>query len=262
MKERELGALTLVVTAFRCNFLTEAMISVAAQTRPDFELLCCADTHRDDSVAARFDELLEFVPAQRKRVIRIAGNGTAGFVRNRAFDQVRTPWIGYLDGDDYLHPRAMEAALDAIARHGEDTRLFSSGMARVDPQGIATVMEESLSYYPPDWIYVRDPDQHGHCTYFNQLQLIRREAWADYRYDESTNGEDIDFALHQLLLGRDRKISACLYYLRDTPDSFSKREFAGGDICTERYRSGYYERLWERLYSDQLAANFLTTRSA
>lgn len=253
--------LTLLVTAHRENFLAESLLSVIAQTDSEFDLICCADVAVSSDIVLRFEEFMKYVRCRSKRLLIIKGNGTAGRVRNVGFGAASTTWVAYLDGDDYLHPEAIKYVRDAIKNNDEAARVYSTGMVRVQKDGVHAPAVDSLSYYPPRWIYEYDPEKVGHATYFNQFQVISRKAWLEYPYNETSNGEDIDFLLHHLLLGRYLKIPNYLYYFRDTPGSFSKEHFLGGDVCTRRYESGYYRSIFARANLKGLELNFREYRS-
>jgi glycosyltransferase involved in cell wall biosynthesis len=248
---------TLVVTAHRRPFLAEALRSVCAQTDQGFDLVCCADVGNGPEALHGFRELWGLLACRRKRLLEVHGNGTAGRVRNAGFAAAQTEWVAYLDGDDYLRPDAVAQMRSAILAGRGRVRAYSSGLVRVHDDGREEPWPASLEYRPPLWIYETDPDTVGHPTFFNQLQAIRRRDWEDYPYDETTNGEDIDFMLHHLLAGRFAKVPEYLYYLRDTPGSFSKRAFEGGDLCSRRYRAGYYANLLRRHMSEEARDNFL-----
>ncbi|MBI1759296.1 MAG: glycosyltransferase [Actinobacteria bacterium] len=246
-------SLTLVVTAHHTRFLTEAMTSVAAQTSRAFDLVCCADSMGGPGVANELRRFLPYLPSRHTRVLAVAG-GSAGRVRNAGFAAARTPWIAYLDGDDLLRPDAIDRLVQVIETGDAD--IVSTGMSRILADGRSLPLAPSLTYRPPRWIYATDPDTVGHPTFFNQLLAIRRDLWAAYPFVEDTNGEDIDFMLHQLLAGRFRKLPEPLYAYRDTAHSFSKQEFPGGDLCTRRYRRGYYADLFAARYRHEVAGNF------
>jgi glycosyltransferase involved in cell wall biosynthesis len=246
-------ALTLVVTAHSPCYLTEALTSVAAQSAEDFDLVCCADSAAPADVLRLFKEYLPYIRCRGAQVLTVTG-GTAGRVRNAGFAAARTGWVAYLDGDDVLRPDAVAVMLSAIG--DADADILSTGMTRIGQDGKPESWPASESYLPPRWIYRIDPDTVGHPTFFNQFLAIRRDLWTAHPFHEATNGEDIDFMLHQLLSGKFRKLAAPVYGYRDTPGSFSKREYEGGDICTVRYQSGYYRRLFERRYVPALAGNF------
>jgi glycosyltransferase involved in cell wall biosynthesis len=243
---------TLVVTAHRVQHLGAALASVAEQTSRRFDLVCCADSTGDAGVLAVFADAVRGLGIPRMKVVSVAG-GTAGRVRNAGFASAGTPWVVYLDGDDVLHPRAMEFLTAATT---DDADIVSTGMWRITAGGDRHELPESLHYLPPPWLYEADPEKTGHATYFNQLLAIRRELWASYPFDETTNGEDIDFMLHQLLEGRFRKLPRALYGYRDTAGSFSKRRYPHGDLCTRRYGSGYYAHLFATRYRPEMVANF------
>lgn len=247
------SVVTLVVTSNRTRFLIESLTSVAAQSSEDFDLVCCADITGDPEVAEVFRAYLPFMRCHTTRLIEVTG-GTAGRTRNAGFAAAYSPWITYLDGDDLLRPDAIARLTQAIK--AGDADIISTGMTRITPDGRLEACPQSMTYRPPRWIYCTDPDSVGYPTFFNQLLAIRRELWAAYPFDETTNGEDIDFILHQLLAGRFRKLPEPLYGYRDTPGSFSKRDFPGGDICTARYQVGYYAELFARCYRPELADNF------
>jgi succinoglycan biosynthesis protein ExoO len=229
------------------------MTSVAAQTCAEFDLVCCADVAGAPGVVDVYRNLLPYMRCQDQQLLDVTG-GTAGRVRNAGFAAARTPWIAYLDGDDLLHPAAIAQLVQAIGH--DDADIVSTGMTRITSSGQPEPWLESLTYRPPRWIYRIDPDMVNHPTFFNQLLAIRRELWVAHPFNETTNGEDIDFMLHQLLAGRFRKLPEALYCYRDTADSFSKREFTAGDVCTNRYRERYYARLFDQRYRPELAANF------
>jgi glycosyltransferase involved in cell wall biosynthesis len=244
---------TLVVTAHHQRYLAEALISVAAQTSDGFDLVGVIDVCGDPGLPEAFAAFLPFIRCRRREQIVISA-GTAGRARNAGFAAASTPWVAYLDGDDILRPDAIAQMLRAIAADQAD--ILSSGLVRIAQDGAVTPVPQSLTYRPPRWIYELDPDQVDHATYFNQFLAIRRALWAAYPFEETTNGEDIDFMLHQLLAGRFGKVPLPLYGYRDTPASFSKREFEGADVCTRRYRDGYYATLFQARYGPAVAANF------
>ena len=249
--------ITLVITAHHARYLTEALLSVASQTSKLFNLVCCADISYGLEAYKCFEEHFPYIQCQKKLLLSVQGNGTAGFIRNIGFDNAETEWIGYLDGDDLLHIDAVNYVRSIL----QDSRsynvdIFSSGMVRIHTDGQLEPIPDSLNYLPPLTIYENDPEVINEPTYFNQFQMMRKSAWEAYKYDETTNGEDIDFMLHHLLMRRFKKIPKYLYYYRYTPNSFSSISFAKGDICTRRYANGYYKKLFQEKFSSSFIENF------
>lgn len=208
-------------------------------------MICCADVRQYSEVYDLFKAFEGVITCKSMQVLKIYGNGTAGYVRNIGFRHASTEWVSYLDGDDMLLPHAIGTVLSNIRQKKGD--IFSSGIIRIERDGRLIPWTDSLTYYPPMKIYYEDPDLVHEPTYFNQFQTIRKSVWESYPYNEQTNGEDIDFLLHHLLQAKYYKIPVYLYAFRNTPDSFStEKKFEDCDICTLRYQSGYYAELLER----------------
>lgn len=253
--------LTLLVTAHRTNYLLEAITSVIAQTDKAFSLVFCADINHSPEVYSFFEKYRPYVQCENSRTIVVNGNGTAGFVRNAGFRTAETEWVCYLDGDDMLLPNAIETVNKEIRSTKSD--IMSSGIIRINRDGSQTQWEDSLSYYAAKKIYYEDPDTVEEPTFFNHFQVIKKDLWAKYMYNEETNGEDIDFMLHQLLMGYYHKIPQYLYAYRNTPNSFAaEARFENCDICTIRYRDGYYERLFREKWDDRWVSNFKEGRKS
>lgn len=247
---------SLVLTANRRNFLREALISVCAQDDQDFEFMVCLDTSIDTGLSSYVNPLIKCMRCSSVRVISVEGNGTAGFIRNIGFRESSGEWISYIDGDDMLAPSAISSMKKYIYAN-DSIDIFTSGMLRISIDGITNQIPESLTYYPPLNIYTRDPEKYGEPTFFNQFQFIRKDCWEYYKYDETTNGEDIDFMLHQLLQFRFLKVPHYLYYYRDVLDSFSKKNYPQKDITTLRYLDGYYYRIFQESEASLPFENFL-----
>lgn len=250
--------LTLVVTAHHERYLTESLLSVAAQTSKDFHLICCADISFGTKAYECYEEILPYIQCQSKQILPLKGNGTAGKIRNTGFSAANTEWIGYLDGDDLLHINAIECVKTILENQKDsEVSIYSSGMKRIHPDGSLEPMDDSLNYFPLLQIYTIDLDDLEYSRFFCQFQIIRKSAWEQYPYTEISTSEDIDFMLHQLLMGIFKKIPKYLYYYRYTPNSFSSKEFPpDGDIVTQRYKSGYYHKLLCERLEPYLLENF------
>ncbi len=251
--------LTIVITAHHARFLLESLMSIASQTSKNFDLICCADTSKGKDALNCFKKNLQYINCNSKRIIEVLGNDTAGKVRNIGFEEAKTEWIGYLDGDDLLHFNTVSFINEEILANksvSENIRIFSSGMVRIHTDGLLENIEESLTYLPPLQIYEIDPDTVNQPTYFNQFQIIRKNDWKEYPFNETTNGEDIDYMLHHLLKGKFKKIPQYLYFYRFTPNSFSEKKYPQGDICTQRYQTKYYKNYYDKNYNSKFECNF------
>lgn len=93
-------------------YLRECLDSVLAQTFTDWECLCVDDGSTDES-GAILDEY-----AQKDSRFRIFHQPNAGVsaARNRALNNVKGEWVGFLDGDDVYHLELMSKCERAIAQ--------------------------------------------------------------------------------------------------------------------------------------------------
>lgn len=246
---------SLVVTAHRKCFLYESLMSVAAQTDKDFEFILCLDIKKDKTLVEFCKPIFDLINCSSKKIVTICGNGTAGYSRNYAFSNTTTNWISYLDGDDMIMPNAIEIMKKYIEQY-PDIQIFSSAMLRINKEGNLFNFDKSIDYYPPIKIYEVDPEVVGEPTFFNQFQIMKRQVWEEYKYDESTNGEDIDFMLINLLKWKFLKVPEFLYCYRDVDNSFSKETYKQGDFTTQRYLSGFYKEYFQNYYSEKVAGNF------
>lgn len=254
---KRMDRISLIVTAHKKCFLYEALISVAAQNEKNFELVLCIDENGEEGLEEYCKDVYDSIQCSEKKIVKIQGQGTAGYARNEAFRNTTGKWIAYLDGDDMISPTAIKTMYEQIEKHKE-IDIFSSGMSRIERDGKVTNWEDSLTYYPPITIYEEDPDVIGTPTYFNQFQVMRREVWEAYEYDISSNGEDIDFMLIQLLKWKYFKVGKYLYYYRDVENSFSKEiKYENVDLTTKRYQQGFYAEYFKKNYSVQVAENFI-----
>lgn len=246
---------SLIVTANRKNFLIECLMSIMLQTDKNFELILCLDVKNTPDLKEYCNLYFNRIDCTNKKIITLIGNGTAGYTRNYAFKNTSGKWIAYLDGDDMLLPNSIEAMKKYI-KCKTNIDIFSSGIIRINKKGICYPIEESLHYYPPINIYEVDPDSIHQPTYFNQFQAMKREVWENYNFDTSSNGEDIDFMLINLLKWHFYKIPKYLYMYRDVEESFSKIEYKDGDFTTKRYESGFYKKYFKKNYKKEFKFNF------
>ena len=105
-------SVTLVTpTRNRAHTIGRAIRSVLAQTHVEWELVVIDDASTDDTanVVASFRD-------PRIRYVRLDEQAGPTGAKNRGFDEAKGPWIGVLDDDDELVPRALQKLLDVTRR--------------------------------------------------------------------------------------------------------------------------------------------------
>lgn len=108
--------ISLVMTVYnRERFLAEAIESVLAQTKPDFELVLWDDSSTDGSLEiarsyAKKDNRIRLIEAEHKgRVSALVS----------AIAESSAPFLGWVDSDDLLSPTVLEETSAVLAAHPE-----------------------------------------------------------------------------------------------------------------------------------------------
>jgi cellulose synthase/poly-beta-1,6-N-acetylglucosamine synthase-like glycosyltransferase len=118
---------TVVMPAYNTSrYIAEAVESVLAQTRGDFELFVVDDGSTDETAAvvARY-----LARDSRIRLISQSNQGI-GAARNTAIAAARTPWVALLDSDDYWFPTYLAEQL-AILEARPDVDVLSANALNV-----------------------------------------------------------------------------------------------------------------------------------
>lgn len=167
------------------RYLRECLDSVRDQTFADWEVVSVDDGSTDDSGAI----LDEFAAADgRFRAIHQSNSG-AGPARNAALEAASGEWLLFLDGDDVLHPRALERIAELIARHGElDAIRF--GMKRFDGESACVWGDAGGGRCRVCDI---SGDFRGAPTYNFTCIAYRRRKLGSVRFGVQTIGEDVLF---------------------------------------------------------------------
>lgn len=97
--------------------VAQALDSVLAQTRPDWEAVVVDDASTD----ATTDIVRTYVKRDpRVRLIERASNGGAGSARNDGIAAATGEWLVVLDDDDWMEPDRLERLHQAANVHGAD----------------------------------------------------------------------------------------------------------------------------------------------
>ncbi len=102
-------------------FAPAALDSLRAQTLPGWRAILVDDGSVDDT-GRIFEAAASADP--RFTVLRHAESRGLGGARNAALELVDTPYLGFLDGDDELRPRALERLTGTLEATGSD---FAAG---------------------------------------------------------------------------------------------------------------------------------------
>jgi glycosyltransferase involved in cell wall biosynthesis len=113
--------ISVIVPAFNVgNYIAQLLRSLAAQTLADFEAIVVDDGSTDHTS--------EVVGAQADARIRLIGQANQGvsIARNTGLSAARGEFVIFLDGDDLLHPRALERLSTALVQQPEAVAAYGT----------------------------------------------------------------------------------------------------------------------------------------
>lgn len=187
------------------TFLREAIESVLSQSSPDWELVLSDDGSTDPSVRG----LLQRTAAAHPNICLISAPESGGIVSalNAALEFASRPFIGVLDHDDRLHPRAVEVMFRMLAQN-PDVDLAYSDEDKIDPRG-----RHFDPYFKPDY----SPELLLVVMYLNHFTAMRTDlVRAVGAFRAGTDGaQDHDLAFRLIRTGaRVLHVPGVLYHWR------------------------------------------------
>lgn len=127
------AAVTVIVPGYNvAPYAVEALDSLRAQTRGDWRAVLVDDASTDATAqifadAAAADPRFLTVTHTRRRGLSAA--------RNAGLDLVRTAYVGFLDADDVMMPRALERLVGTLEHSGSDVVVGAYVRLRPDGRG-------------------------------------------------------------------------------------------------------------------------------
>ncbi len=191
------------------EFLQEALESVQRQTSPVHELILSDDGSTDPQVRA-----IVARAAEGPHVTLVTSTASGGIVHalNAALAVATGDYVGVLDHDDLLHPRAIEVMQRHLAAHPEDDLVYSDE-DKVTPDG-----QHFDPYFKPGY----SPEMLLSSMYLNHFTAMRTTSVREVGgFRAGTDGaQDHDLALRMVRAGAAvSHVPAVLYHWRAWPGS-------------------------------------------
>jgi glycosyltransferase involved in cell wall biosynthesis len=209
--------ITVLMPAYnRERYIRDAIESVLAQTRTDFELLI-VDDGSTDGTAARVASYRD----PRIRLLRNPQNLGIPATRNRGISEARGEFIAMLDSDDIAHPRRLEkqvAFLERRPRHA----LVGSWFRYIDDEG----RPQRIGRRPTGSRRLRARLLFIGC-FRNTTVMVRRGALEHFHYREEYQVcEDLDLWTRVSLAHESANLPEILtsYRLHDDAITSQRRE--------------------------------------
>lgn len=210
------AATSIIMPAYNVGpYIGDAINSVRAQTRDDWQLIIVDDGSVDNTAAV----VEQFAADQRIRLIR-QDNGGAPVARNRAIAEANTQFLSLLDADDSWVPDYLEQMLGALESDAELAFVSCDAFTFQDERIAGNRCSQNTPMVPPvtlERVAARD------FQVYTAVSL--RRSWFDRvgGYDDDLrNAQDFDLWLRLLGAGaRAAYIDKPLAWYRRTPGSLS-----------------------------------------
>ncbi len=195
--------ISIIVPVYKVDaYLHRCVDSILAQSFLDFELILVDDGSPDecgnicDEYAARDDRI---------RVIHQANAGLSA-ARNAGMEIAQGEWFSFVDSDDYVHPKMIEALYDAVMMH----RVKVSACAYIETTGEEIPTSEKLSANL--WDTERFYTERNVNATVAWGKLYHRDCFREIRYPVGKLHED-EFVTYRILFANENiaVIDAPLY---------------------------------------------------
>ncbi len=186
---------TVVVSVYnKEKYLKNALMSLEKQENKDFDVIIIDDKSTDNSR----DIVKDFANKTDMKVRLIFNKENIGIsqVRNLCIGLVDTPYITFLDGDDFLNPYFIDKMNMIVSRHSSNSfDLIRGNVVLLDEAGsivsngrMSNYREEEIIYPMIDYGYVSNEIISCNGRYFN-TDFIKNFKFYD------SNIEDYEFFL-------------------------------------------------------------------
>lgn len=223
--------LSIIVPVYKVEpYLHRCVNSILAQTFRDFEVIL-VDDGSPDNCGAICDEYA--VKDVRVKVIHKT-NGGLSDARNAGLDIVQGDYIGFVDSDDYIHPKMYELLVKIMETC--DVEMAQCAYKDVCPDGevdFQIVEEEN-----PQIIEAKEILQEFYPRYWHMFpglvwrRIYKREVFKTIRFPTGMVFEDI-----YILIPTIEKctsvaiIDTPLYYYAMNPDSIMRKTMTRKNLC-------------------------------
>lgn len=206
--------ISIIVPVYNTEeYLQKCVQSVLKQSYPYFELLLVDDGSRDGSAEVckalcDADQRVRFLPQPHRGV---------SATRNAGIDAAKGEYIFFLDSDDTIYPRILEALVELCESTG--AALATEVYRHIETTDVHSYMDsldvESNTVW--EYTYMDNPEalrqfssrENGYNFHGIGGKMVRRNALGTLRFDEKLeNGEDTIF-VYQLL---DRGLDAVILW--------------------------------------------------
>lgn len=225
-----MSKISIIVPVYNTErYLHKCIDSILNQTYESFELILVDDGSTDHSlnICKEYEEKDKRIKVLHKE------NGGQGSARNLGIDKAEGEYIGFVDSDDFIHPRYYEILKKLLDDTNADIACCHYQFIQPDEKQIFEELDYNSILSKAEVIITRE-FMENYDRYFRAVswispctKLCKREMFINTRYPEGVIDED-SYILHHLLGNSDImvRIENKLYYYVWSPNSTSRSEFS------------------------------------
>lgn len=176
------------------GYLRKCVDSVRNQSLKELEIIL-VDNLSVDGSSEMCDEYAQADSRIKVLHLSVAGLSVA---RNAGIDVATSPYIGFIDSDDYIAPTMYQEILDALIQNQADIGHCNIFLESYDKPLVSPFPNSGNVYVQSQWETLRDMMQgRGTCSSCNKL--FKKELFASLRFPEGRLYEDL-FVMHEWLV--------------------------------------------------------------
>ena len=220
-----MAEISVIVPVYKVEpYLRRCVDSILTQTFTDFELILVDDGSPDESGAI----CDEYAAKDGRVYVMHQQNQGQAVARNHALDWVfansESEYIGFVDSDDWVHPRYLELLLDGVRRY--DVNICQCGYLETDGTEAAPEVSGTFSCITPDEQFIK------HYSAFMWDKLFARACWETMRFPQGQIYEDV--AIWYKMLFREERLAYLpdsLYYYFINPASTVRKDWTPAKLA-------------------------------
>ncbi|MBS4197579.1 glycosyltransferase family 2 protein [Lederbergia citri] len=209
------------------SYLTRCIDSILDQTFTNFELILVNDGSLDNSG----EVCDEFAKKDSRIVVIHKENGGVSSARNVGIDVANGQYIGFIDSDDYIHPKMYEILYQYAIRHSSDIVMcdylkVSEGENPIMRCDKALKLLHYTNIEALNQLYITEPrNSLGWIVVWNKL--FKRKLFHELRFTEGRIYED-ELIAHKVFYSclKITYVADQLYYYYQRSDSYIGSSFS------------------------------------
>ncbi len=169
------------------KYLRKCIDSILAQTFNDFELIL-VDDGSPDNCGKICDE---YAQKDSRIVVVHKENGGVSTARNAGLTAAKGDYIGWVDGDDFIHPEMYEILFEVMSKESADiVQCSKSDFKEDDPVNLNAKLEYNITHISHKEIYSAATEVNPIYNFNVWSKLFRRELFDGLQFPEGYIFED------------------------------------------------------------------------